>query len=760
MAASTINGNSHHKKQKCNEKLPLHDREIIKPSITELTKEVRTNILCTVEGCGKILPNTPALNMHLVKSHRIKEGLVNPTIRKDIKESQKLYSCPIEGCPRGSNRPFSQFSLVKQHFMKMHAEKKHKCLKCSNGYSTEWDLRRHAEDCGRTYSCTCGCPYASRAALLSHIYRTGHEVPKEHRYPPVKKRKMERLSSSATNVMPDELINEIPDCKKKLSEGVVPTILVSGASDTAQHNINHPRNTQKLLLPKPKVALVNFPIMQFTHLPILLPSAESSALRSLVLSVDAQGSISTVHILSPSVGTVVPDVSNKTFKEAFPVHTSGPETISTGVQVNLENQASVGDPVDLGSRNKSTSTNIQTDLTYLNKGMDAGPLTASHCCEASVSSCSQTDISVSAQIQLPVNVQTQTLPSQIKAMFSIGAQTDVFSFSSFNVTRETQTSCSTAPVVESQMDQAMCTNLFDTDTLSVSTQTAAADAHFRTSCLEDPLTSTGAGLFEDKTAASMCFGAQTDILHQNTVADNQTQTMILFRDLENILSDSMTGAASDCTSGLIATHEPHHTGIDFDFEEFLNATHIQTQTEESALNSLNTETTLELLDIETQTDFLLFDNYDNGHDSDVGTRVQPSELELEMFDTQTQTDLNFLLDTGGHMPLGSILRQSSFSMSTESSDTETQTDIRPAPLSLPSSHDGQVRLSSAETQTISSSFQSLGHLFHTSNETQTAVDDFLSADLAWNMESHFSSVETQTCEELISLFRHNGKAKS
>lgn len=47
-------------------------REIIKPSITELTKEVRTNILCTVEGCGKILPNTPALNMHLVKSHRIK----------------------------------------------------------------------------------------------------------------------------------------------------------------------------------------------------------------------------------------------------------------------------------------------------------------------------------------------------------------------------------------------------------------------------------------------------------------------------------------------------------------------------------------------------------------------------------------------------------------------------------------------------------------------------------------------------------------
>lgn len=57
---------------RCHEDALSQSRDIIKPTITELTKEVRTNILCTVEGCGKILPNTPALNMHLVKSHRIK----------------------------------------------------------------------------------------------------------------------------------------------------------------------------------------------------------------------------------------------------------------------------------------------------------------------------------------------------------------------------------------------------------------------------------------------------------------------------------------------------------------------------------------------------------------------------------------------------------------------------------------------------------------------------------------------------------------
>lgn len=63
-------GNAGPDSAKCHE--VSQSREMVKPTITELTKEVRTNILCTVEGCGKILPNTPALNMHLVKSHRIK----------------------------------------------------------------------------------------------------------------------------------------------------------------------------------------------------------------------------------------------------------------------------------------------------------------------------------------------------------------------------------------------------------------------------------------------------------------------------------------------------------------------------------------------------------------------------------------------------------------------------------------------------------------------------------------------------------------
>ncbi|XP_029354998.1 ATM interactor [Echeneis naucrates] len=744
--------------------------EIIKPTITELTKEVRTNILCTVKGCGKILPNTPALNMHLVKSHRIKDGIVNPTVRKDMKGSQKLYCCPMEGCPRGPNRPFSQFSLVKQHFMKMHAEKKHKCSKCNNGYSTEWDLKRHIEDCGKTYQCTCGCPYASRAALLSHIYRTGHEIPTEHRIPPVKKRKMEKLLSGFEKDKTNESTCKIIPAAKELTEAALPSHTTVHTPDSVSLNSHPGKSLQKLLLPKPKMALVSVPVMQLAHLPILLPSTESGALRSVVLAVDGQGSLSTLHLLPQATRTVVPQLDAKSlgFKDSMPSSRSSLRPISTGVQVSLDAEDL---PSTLTGPPTFTSANIQTDISYLSKtpiGLGVGEgIGVCSVGESSVSSCSQTDISVSAQVLLPVSVETQTFSSLAKATSSIGAQTDSQCLSQIPCsssamppykTRQTQThSALTQPEEKVQEQAIICSDLFCNDSLSVSTQTALA--------IDDTLHATGSSLYEDSKSGGMCFGVQTDELNSNSMADNQTQTMTLLTDLENILSDSMSGhqvlaeASAGCGSGLGSVQEQNN-GIDFDFEEFLNAVHIQTQTEESELGGLGSDAPLESLDIQTQTDFLLIDEMDQ---SEGPSRTQPGDLEL--FDTQTQTDLNFLLKAGSHMPLSSILRHSSFSISTESSDTETQTDLPSFATSLcaqtPLGQGEHARLlNSTETQTVTSQGEGLGHLFLTSNETQTAMDDFLSADLAWNMVSHFSSVETQTCEELCALFQQPEKPNS
>lgn len=583
---------------------------------------------------------------------------------------------------------------------------------------------------------------------------------------------MEKLLSGSEKVKIHESTCQIMPPSKELTETALPSDTTNNSPDSM--NQNPRKSLQKLLLPKPKMALVSVPVMQLAHLPVLLPSTESGALRSVVLAVDSQGSVSTLHLLPQATGAVVPQLDAKSlcFKDSMPTSRSSLGPISTGVQVSLDPTGTDDSASLAGQRGRSTSTNIQTDKSYLSKvptGLGVGEgMGLCSVGESSVSSCSQTDISVSAQVLLPVSVETQTFSSRAKATSSIGAQTDSQCMSQIPCsssslppfkTRQTQTYFAMAQTEEKAQDQAiMCSDLFGGDCLSVSTQTALE--------IDDTLAAAGSSIYEDsKSAGGMCFGVQTDELNSNNMADNQTQTMTLLNDLENILSDSMSGhpvlteASAGCGSGLGSVQEQHN-GIDFDFEEFLNAVHIQTQTEESELGGLGGDTPLESLDIQTQTDFLLMDELDQ---SEGPSRTQASDLEL--FDTQTQTDLNFLLNAGSHMPLSSILRHSSFSMSTESSDTETQTDLPSfaaglsAQTPVTQGEHGRL-LNSTETQTMTSQAEGLGHLFLTSNETQTVMDDFLSADLAWNMESHFSSVETQTCEELCALFQNPEKPNS
>ncbi|VTJ82037.1 Hypothetical predicted protein, partial [Marmota monax] len=109
--------------------------------------------------------------------------------------------------------------------------------------------------------------------------------------------------------------------------------------------------------------------------------------------------------------------------------------------------------------------------------------------------------------------------------------------------------------------------------------------------------------------------------------------------------------------------------IDFDIEEFFPASNIQTETEHSEFSTGNTEPVLESLDIEIHTHFLFSDSSAQPY----GCRANSHFLGLEIFDTQMQTDLNFL-DNSAHLPLGSILKHSSFSMSNNSPDTETQNE--------------------------------------------------------------------------------------
>ncbi|XP_053419644.1 ATM interactor-like [Nycticebus coucang] len=691
--------------------------------------------------------------MHLVKSHRLQDGIVNPTIRKDLKTVPKFYCCPIKGCRRGPDRPFSQFSLVKQHFMKMHAEKQHKCSKCSNSYGTKWDLKRHAEDCTKSFQCACGCPYASRTALQSHIYRTGREIPAEHRDPPSKKRKMQnclqnqKLSNKTIESLSNEPVPKLDTQELEASE----TKLVAPFEDSCASNERKqtltapPRYPQKLLLPKPKVALVKLPVMQFSPVPVFVPTADSSA-QPVVLGVDQGSATGAVHLVPLSVGTLILGLDSEAYslKESLPL--SKIEPVSTGVQVNLGKSPS-NSLQELGNtcqKNSISSINVQTDTSYASQNFIPSTQWASP--DSSVSSCSQTDLSFDSQVSLPISVHTQTFLPSSKVTSSIAAQTDAFIDTCFQpggVSRETQTSGMQSRADDHiQMDQAgMCGDIFE----SVHSSYSVATDNIISSTLAETVTHGSLPQNDPKTlnqdveksAPIINLSAQNSMLTSQNMTNNQTQTMDLLSDLENILSSNLPGQTLDNCSLLSDTNPGSDTqlpsgpvqnpGIDFDIEEFFSASNIQTQTEESELSTINTEPVLESLDIETQTDFLLADTSAASY----GCRGNSNFLGLEMLDTQTQTDLNFFLDSSPHLPLGNILKHSSFSMSTDSSDTETQTEGICTAKNI-RALESKVQLNSTETQTMSSGFETLGSLFFTSNETQTAMDDFLVADLAWN----------------------------
>ena len=124
-------------------------------------------------------------------------------------------------------------------------------------------------------------------------------------------------------------------------------------------------------------------------------------------------------------------------------------------------------------------------------------------------------------------------------------------------------------------------------------------------------------LTQDIEKSAPNFSAWNSILSSENMTDNQTQSMDLLSDLENILSSNLPGQTLDNHSLLSDTNtEPdtqlpsgpiQNPAVDFDTEEFFSALNTQTQTEESELSTMTTEPALESLDIETQTDFFLAD---------------------------------------------------------------------------------------------------------------------------------------------------------
>lgn len=146
-----------------------NDFEQIAPSEDELTHPVR--IACTQPPCTSIFPNAGQLQLHLLRHHKINSNNA---------KSERRFYCPRDTCKYhlSASQHFRSMQLLRQHFLKVHAEKTLICPKCPDRFASKTLLNAHSLHCGNSFRCaTCDWKYGSHEALSTHCRRKKHQMP-------------------------------------------------------------------------------------------------------------------------------------------------------------------------------------------------------------------------------------------------------------------------------------------------------------------------------------------------------------------------------------------------------------------------------------------------------------------------------------------------------------------------------------------------------------------------------------------------------
>ncbi|EFN86532.1 uncharacterized protein LOC105181357 [Harpegnathos saltator] len=138
------------------------------PSPEELSV-ITNSIRC--EQCGQIFRNKPRYQLHNLKVHQHKN------LDKIAKENIR-YHCPVQSCIYAvtTKRYFSTMKYLKQHYLKVHAEKTYACNCCDKSFSTEAAKEGHMKVCGVKFTCSCLKTYTTYEALLTHAKRSLHAI--------------------------------------------------------------------------------------------------------------------------------------------------------------------------------------------------------------------------------------------------------------------------------------------------------------------------------------------------------------------------------------------------------------------------------------------------------------------------------------------------------------------------------------------------------------------------------------------------------
>lgn len=144
--------------------------EHISPSAAELDKVI-TKLNCP--HCTSVFNTGSNLNLHLAKTHNLPHLLQS----QSLQNVTKLYHCPVATCSYNESKHFKKYKFVKQHYLKMHSEKKFICEKCKTGFSTEASKRNHVEYCDISFKCCdCSAFYNSYETLKTHGRRKKHRI--------------------------------------------------------------------------------------------------------------------------------------------------------------------------------------------------------------------------------------------------------------------------------------------------------------------------------------------------------------------------------------------------------------------------------------------------------------------------------------------------------------------------------------------------------------------------------------------------------
>lgn len=107
---------------------------------------------------------------------------INQSFKSTV-DNNAIFHCTVSGCiyAEGMERYFTSKKLLKQHYTKVHAEKKYLCSKCHKGFGADWMRKHHESTCGTDWCCSCGNQYASWESLITHTRRTQHVMPPQFR---------------------------------------------------------------------------------------------------------------------------------------------------------------------------------------------------------------------------------------------------------------------------------------------------------------------------------------------------------------------------------------------------------------------------------------------------------------------------------------------------------------------------------------------------------------------------------------------------